>query len=267
MADTTYRNANSDSALCLQRRVLLDHGICLIEKISSGGQGTVYRAMDQHSNPCAVKVIAKQISQRTGMVSAAQTLSVKREAVLLKMVKHPSSLQFLGFLEDEKHWYILTELLQGPDLFDLVCSSSFTENEILMFARQLCHLLHYLHTHGIAHRDVKLENVMCVQPKSMKVKLIDYGLAHSNELDGFDLVSSHPGTLVYKAPELVRGDRDFDPRPSDMWSLGSMIYTACSGEYAFKGDSNDILAESILHAPVEFSAKVFKGHPADQESH
>ncbi|KAA8495984.1 Calcium-dependent protein kinase 1 [Porphyridium purpureum] len=253
------RNMHSDSALNLQKRVLVQNEIFLTEKLSSGGQGIVYRAMDSDSKPLAVKVITKQYSrQNPAQVSASQTMSVHREALLLKNIDHPASLKYHSFHEDDVAWYVVTELLEGDDLFEVVCTSSFTENEILSIVKQLCELLVYLHANGISHRDIKLENVVCVRKGSLRVKLIDYGLAHSAQLEGSNVVSTHPGTHVYKAPELVLRQTDMDPRPADLWALGCMMYTACCGEYAFKGASDDLLAQSIVKKDLDLSLVVFK---------
>ena len=94
--------------------------------------------------------------------------------------------------------------------------------------RQLIDAVSYIHDQNIAHRDIKLENILLT--KSGVVKLIDFGFAISSN----GPLKTFCGTPTYMAPELVRRAEYFGPSV-DKWALGVLIYRMVSGWYPFRG--------------------------------
>lgn len=105
------------------------------------------------------------------------------------------------------------------DLFSVVMSGQMCRKELYCLFRQIVDGVDYLHTHNLAHRDLKLDN--CVLTRNNVVKLIDFGTATSCDhvpagaLSATGVVGSDP----YLAPEVLSQPR-YDPRLVDVWSLG-----------------------------------------------
>jgi calcium-dependent protein kinase len=105
---------------------------------------------------------------------------VKNEIKILKSLDHPNIISYIDMYEDLKYIYIITELCQGGDLFDLIkgqieSKGSFTESDVSKMMKTLLNAINYLHIHKIAHRDIKPENIMIGDDNNLK--LIDFGLS------------------------------------------------------------------------------------------
>lgn len=106
------------------------------------------------------------------------------------------------------------------DLFSVVMSGKMCRPEIYCVFRQICDGVEYLHSLGLAHRDLKLDN--CVMTASNVVKLIDFGTATVFHYPGSQSQTKATGVVgsdPYLAPEVLRGE-SYDPRKTDVWSVG-----------------------------------------------
>ena len=130
----------------------------------------------------AVKVIHKPPGRRCAPVDcgcAVHTM-VRREVATLAGLDHPHVVRLREVLETPADIYIVTELLRGRELFDVVASRHhFTEREAAALVRRLVQALRYLHAHGVAHRDLKPENIMFADEDENleSVKIIDFGFS------------------------------------------------------------------------------------------
>lgn len=106
-----------------------------------------------------------------------------------------------------------------------------------------------LHTKGIMHRDLKLENIL-VDEKGY-LKIIDYGLAKI--LGGSELATSYCGTPEYLAPEMVDGQGH--DKTVDWWALGVLMYEMLTGMTPFFNKNRQLLQNRIKHAKVIFPKK------------
>lgn len=104
------------------------------------------------------------------------------------------------------------------DLFSVVMSGKMTRPEIYCVFRQICDGVEYLHSLGLAHRDLKLDN--CVMTSDNIVKLIDFGTATVFHYPGKKqtLATGVVGSDPYLAPEILQSD-EYDPRKTDVWSV------------------------------------------------
>jgi serine/threonine protein kinase len=104
------------------------------------------------------------------------------------------------------------------DLFSVVMSQKMCRPEIYCVFRQICEGVDYLHSIGLAHRDLKLDN--CVMTTNNVVKLIDFGTATVFHYPGKKLTkaSGIVGSDPYLAPEVLT-DETYDPRKTDVWSV------------------------------------------------
>jgi len=124
----------------------------------------------------AVKIISRAYTERENCEPA-----VIRELDILRTVRHPHIVTFVETFSNSKHWYLVTEILRGGDLFDAAVRKTFSELQTAEVAIQVLSALAYLHKLGIAHRDIKLENIVYSKKNSSEVKLIDFGLAWRRE--------------------------------------------------------------------------------------
>ena len=187
----------------------------------------------------AVKIMAKESMK---VVEAQQT---RREIEVMKMSKHPNIVRLVDVFEDSEHFYLILEYLPGGDLFDYLKTRSFklSEARARSLIYQLTLALAFLHSFGIVHRDIKLENVMMSDTSDMAVpKLADFGLAR---MVGPKEWSDEPfGTLGYAAPEVLKKERY--GIACDMWSLGCITFALLCGSLPFDHESQRETAKLTL---------------------
>lgn len=119
-------------------------------------------------------------------------------------------------------------------IFNLVMSNLMTQDEVNCYFKQLCHGVNYLHSMGLAHRDLKLDN--CVVTKDGILKLIDFGSAVVFQYPYEDtIVKSHGivGSDPYLAPELLK-QTSYDPRVADVWSIAIIFYCMVLKRFPWK---------------------------------
>ena len=146
---------------------------------------------------------------------------------------HQSCLKIYDLLMDEKYYYIISEYIQGGSVMRRLREKgqSFSEWTTFLIVNQVLQTLTYLHSNKIAHRDLKLENLMFTStiPKDFQLKLIDFGFAEQFDREkGMTLVLGSP---LYMAPELVK-KQTYDDKV-DIWALGCITYQLLSGQTPF----------------------------------
>lgn len=112
--------------------------------------------------------------------------------------------------------------MSGGELFEKIADPNYkmTEPEAKRYIRQICEGLQYMHENNIVHLDLKPENIMFETKSSLKVKLVDFGLAA--RLDPDDVVKVSAATVEFAAPEIV--EHDSVGFSTDMWALGVLTY-------------------------------------------
>lgn len=110
--------------------------------------------------------------------------------------------------EDHKFLYIVTELIEGGELFDeLFRRKAFSENDCALIIGQITEALCYCHSNNIVHKDLKPENILLHKPQSLRnLKIIDFGTAQKFEKS--KKMTNLTGTPYYVAPEVIEGSYD-----------------------------------------------------------
>jgi serine/threonine protein kinase len=143
-------------------------------------------------------------------------------------VYKPSSGRTIGGLV-----FIVLEYVQGGLLlFDLCqtvgAAGGFGEESGRYLFTQLLDAVEHMHSRNIAHRDIKLENVL-VDSKDMTLKVADFGYA----AQGTEQLRSYRGTFTYMAPEIKEG-RTYDGKQADLFSVGVVLFILIRGIFPFK---------------------------------
>jgi len=188
----------------------------------------------------AVKVIDKTKAARQWLVR------LRREIDIQQKLKHDSVVTLHDSYESGTSIYMVLEFVEGGVLVDkLMEMEIFMEEDVVHIMRQLLEGVAFLHSKGIVHRDLKLDNVLVQDMSQLKIKIADFGLSGQlfNETDTSDKVDiqhlkSFVGTPKYMAPE-IDGVSAYD-QSVDIWALGVIMYALLSGEFPFNEEDNEL---------------------------
>lgn len=200
--------------------------------IGVGGMGVVFKAFDTELNrPVAVKVLAPYLAG-----SGAARKRFAREARAAAAVVHEHVVAIHNVETDGESPFLVMPYVAGESLQQRIDRNGALELcEILRIAMQTASGLAAAHAQGLVHRDVKPSNILLEQGIE-RTLLTDFGLARTSDDASLTHTGYHPGTPQYMSPEQARGDA-VDAR-SDLFSLGSVIYTMCTGRPPFRAETN-----------------------------
>src|SRR5688500_1869803 len=220
------------------------------EKIGSGGQGTVYKALDTKLNRTVViKILPPELTQKT-----SNFRRFEREAQLCSQLDHPNICTIYDFHEADGVFYIAMQYVEGKNVRQLVGGRPLELKTALNIAVQVCDALAYAHSKNIIHRDIKAGNIMVTS--NGQVKILDFGLAKllqdepGNYPKGVDRTEITElgipyGTATYAAPEQAKGEKA-DHR-ADIFSTGVLIYEMLTGIWAFQGKTVIDVRHQVLY--------------------
>jgi serine/threonine protein kinase len=203
------------------------------KKYGEGGYGATFAAQDTKTGQAAA---VKVIDTRRMRLEA-----IRKECSILEGLVHSNVITLLGHGSGRKSsgqahlYFIFMEVASGGELFDQVIdrgANAMSEATGRKFMSQLLAGVHHCHSRGVAHRDLKLENVLLT--KDGVVKVIDFGLSHiyakggDGEFDRSVLLKEMCGSKSYAAPEVLSGV-GYDGFLADVWSLGVCLFAMLSG--------------------------------------
>ncbi|HUS30019.1 MAG TPA: serine/threonine-protein kinase, partial [Kofleriaceae bacterium] len=221
------------------------------ERIGIGGFGEVFRARQPViGREVAIKVLYAKYSSDPDAVSRFVA-----EARAVNKISHAGIVEVFDFgkLEDGRELYVM-ELLRGRTLRDLLDDRGrIPLREAIPLLRGIAEAVDAAHKAGIAHRDLKPDNVFVLDDG--RTKLIDFGLAKlMHEEDGATTRDGSVfGTPMYMSPEQCRGNA-IDTR-TDLYSFGVLAYHVLVGEAPFTGDAIELALHHVNDRPVAPSKK------------
>ena len=211
----------------------------ILEKLGTGGQGDVYKAIDTRLNrPLVIKVLPHELTANENNLRRFE-----REAQLISSIDHPNICTVYEFNEVDGLHLMVMQLIEGRTIRQLVNGRPLELKTTLRIGIQVADALAAIHARNIIHRDIKAGNVM-VTSEGL-VKIIDFGLAKfigegsaagfSNQAKQIEITEtgSPRGTATYAAPEQARGE-DVDHR-ADIFSTGVLLYEMLTGTWPFRG--------------------------------
>lgn len=219
-------------------------------EIGRGGMGVVYRARD----PVLDRVVAvKMISARD--TDELEEERFRREAQLVARLDHPGIVPIYDFGRHGDDLFFIMPLLEGTTLHSLLAQGTLRFGDVLEIVAQVAEVLDYSAAQGVVHRDIKPENVMVedLDEGKPRARVMDFGLAITNQRTRITKTGHLPGTLAYLAPEHILS-LDVDGR-ADLYSLGTIFYECLAGEPPFSGGSQGAVLYRIVHeAPRSLSS-------------
>lgn len=200
--------------------------------IGSGGMGVVFKAFDTELNrPVAIKILAPYLA---GSGPARQRFA--REAKAAAAVVHEHVVPIHNVETDGQSPYLVMRYVSGESLQARIDRlGALDACEILRIAMQTASGLAAAHAQGVIHRDIKPSNIL-VEPSVERSLITDFGLARAADDASLTQTGYHPGTPQFMSPEQARGDV-LDPR-SDLFSLGSVMYTMATGRPPFRAETS-----------------------------
>jgi calcium-dependent protein kinase len=170
-----------------------------------------------------------------GLVGTKEGLAQLREEIFIMcQLDHPNIVRLEEVYESHSEIYLVQELCVGGELFDRLDEQPdyhYTEAECARLVKQMLSAVRYLHSKGIIHRDLKLENFLfSSKAADSELKLIDFGL--SKHFQFGEVHHEAVGTPYTVAPEVIEGS--YDER-CDIWAIGVISFLLLSGDPPFGG--------------------------------
>ncbi|MCJ8741456.1 hypothetical protein PDJAM_G00070930 [Pangasius djambal] len=195
-------------------------------------KGSFAKVMEGMHISTGEKVAIKVIDKKKARQDAYVLKNMKREPRIHQMIRHPNIVLLLETLETENCYYMAMELCSGGDLMDRICERKrLEEREVRRYTRQILSAVDHLHTHGIVHRDLKIENFLLDEHNN--IKIVDFGLSNTLKLESLspELLNTQCGSPAYAAPELL-AHRKYGPKV-DVWSVGVSMFAMMTGTLPF----------------------------------
>lgn len=227
---------NTDKEVQNQENIQKIGPYTIIRELGKGATSKVY-LVSKDKNFYAAKVFQhsdKELLER-----------FKREAEILKQIKHINIVQIVDHGEDNNKAYLILEYVNGKTLDEIYPNLTIIQKIDIILA--VCNALNYLHNKGIIHRDVKPENIL-VDKDLKTIKLTDLGISRIVYAKPITHDGQILGTPAYMAPELFEGVYT-DPR-IDIYSLGITMYEIFTGKIPFDGSPSEIVIKHLKETPL-----------------
>lgn len=196
----------------------------LLDVLGQGQYGCVQLAIHSRTQE---RVAIKTISKSKTFVN-----QVKKEILIHNSITRDNPkniIKFITMLEDENSYCLVLEWAGGGELFDLIEPDVGIADEMLVhyYFSQILDALELVHNRGVAHRDVKPENLLL--DDNGNLKLGDFGLSTLYMHEGKERMLNTPcGSPIYMAPEVIAGG-EYNGPAADIWSCGIVLYAMLFG--------------------------------------
>lgn len=213
----------------------------ILEEAGRGGMGVVYRARDTRlGRDVAVKCVAEG-------ANASQRARLEHEARMAARLSHPAIATVYALEEREDgggsaELFLISEFVRGETLRAVLARGPLARTNLDRYAQAIAGGLAAAHREGVAHGDLKPENV--IVGAGGAVKILDFGLAELRRGTApMAPVEAIAGTPGYMAPEQLRGQPS-DPR-ADVFAFGVLLFEMATGRHPFAGDRGAMLEAAL----------------------
>lgn len=234
----------------------------VLDALGAGALSTVHRAISPDGTEVALKIVRPRFAR-----SDVARMRIRREALALRAVRHPSVAALIDVFEHDNAPVLVLELVQGTPLRAvLTAGSRMSVEDACSVIAQLADALSGVHENGWIHRDVKPENIMLLERTDRastavpRIKLLDLGLARmlvGSDGEGSTAAGSFVGSIAYASPEqLLSLDVG---TASDAWALGVVAFELLSGRLPYAAGTIRAIIGEIVHGP----RPALEGAPAE----
>jgi len=253
---TDYGNTISPKKVNVENGELFTQLYEVLDELGKGRYGVVRKVKERESGKYYAAKFVKCIKSK-------DKEKAQEEIDVMNCLRHPKLLQLDAAFEHPREVVMVTEYISGGELFERVVADDFTltEKDCILFTRQICEGVDYMHKQNIVHLDLKPENIMCQSWTSHQIKLIDFGLAQ--KIDPDIPIRVLFGTPEFVSPEII----SYEPigLESDMWSVGVICYVLLSGKSPFMGDNDAQTFTNITIAEFDFDDEEFDAISQDSK--
>ncbi|MFH1707391.1 MAG: protein kinase [Planctomycetota bacterium] len=246
--DTTYPTT-------LGQRQFSDMGLAnyeIIDEISRGGMGVVYKARQKSLN----RIVAIKLMLAGADASEMDIKRFIREAEACANLKHPNIIDIIDIGKHEGQFYFAMEFIEGVTFDTYMKRADIELKDKIEKFLIILDAIEYAHNHKIIHRDLKPVNIMITEAGIPKV--MDFGLAKKlKEAEGEEALSLKTatgavmGTPHYMSPEQANGDTALIDARTDIFALGVIMYEMLTGVRPFRGKNINEIMYSIFNTEPE----------------
>ncbi|MDC0358368.1 serine/threonine protein kinase [Oligoflexia bacterium] len=237
----------------LEGRPALLNRFELIRTLGEGAAGAVYLVRDlEQKREVALKVLINK-----GAFDEHTLLRFKQEMEACQQVRHPHIVEAYDYIELPDTIAYTMEYVDGKDLRYLFTEGNIGWEKIDQIFSQLLSALYKLHSHGIVHRDVKLENVLI--GADGEVKLSDLGLMKRLDQEGLTRTGVLLGTAQYLPPEYIKATK-YDER-GDLYVTGVMLFELLTGNRRLSDKAGVEAIEHLIKTKFEIPTIALTGLP------
>jgi serine/threonine protein kinase len=221
--------------------------------------------LDMHNNnhfhnqtPSSANLAVKVVS-----ISNSGAKNLDNEAECWKLIHgHQNIVSLHRIIRTDSHIFFLQERVHGKELYDAILDAhgmnggldiGLSLPQCKKYFAQLISAIDHMHSRGVAHRDIKLENIL-IDDSTDSVKLIDFGFSTTQLMS-----NCKSGTVDYLAPEVFTAARDgneFDALKVDMWACGVVLYAMLTAQLPFSADNQTQKRGNILRGYFRFPNSV-----------
>ncbi|KAI9342010.1 kinase-like domain-containing protein [Obelidium mucronatum] len=209
----------------------------LLKTVGEGEFGKVKLAVDTRSN----QEVAVKLLKRERVKATSDRKKIMREITMLKALDHPYIVALIDVVETDAYIGLILQYAPGGELFHYIMSQPegfLREPEGRRFFAQLISGVSYMHSLGIVHRDLKLENLLLGPQNNILISDLGFANTHSEHM------LTQCGSPSYAAPELVNSS-DYVGVSVDIWSCGVILYGMLSGYLPYDDDPSNPDSENI----------------------
>ncbi|XP_025203950.1 uncharacterized protein LOC112600845 isoform X2 [Melanaphis sacchari] len=245
---TDYGNTLWPKTVNIENGDLFDKQYEMLDELGKGRYGVVYKVKERETN----KYYAAKFVR---CIKSTDKEKAQEEVDIMNCLRHPKLLQLDAAFDKPREVVLVTEYISGGELFERVVADDFTltEKDCILFTKQICEGVDYMHKQNVVHLDLKPENIMCQSRTSHYIKLIDFGLAQK-------IIPGQPMRVLFGTPEFIPPEIiGYEPIgfESDMWSVGVICYVLLSGLSPFMGDNDSETFTNITKAEFDFDDEAF----------
>lgn len=224
----------------------------IISKLGKGSFGSVFKVRNLKNN----EIRALKVIKKSSITYQDDDQKFLKEIEILITLDHPNIIKIYEYYTDELNYYLITDYISNGELSEYVTKTKvLSEKQTQYIMNQLLCAVNYLHSKNIAHRDIKLENVLVEKvtesnnEKMLNIKLIDFGTSNYIKKENNSNFTVKVGSPFYMAPEVL--NKKYNNK-CDIWSCGVIMFILLKGYPPFMGQTEEELFNSIKNTVIKF---------------